>query len=120
MIRYPVLDTDPAFYDLLEIQDKPRNTESVMRSLGVHPGKVILMGDSGGDGPHFEWGAKAGAFLIGSMTKWSLNRYCRKRGISIDVRFGPSYSEAEKRNEEMENRVNFMDLTLHMESVLAR
>jgi 2-hydroxy-3-keto-5-methylthiopentenyl-1-phosphate phosphatase len=120
MIRYPAMETDPAFYDLMEIQDKPRNTEAVMRSLGMDSRRVILMGDSGGDGPHFEWGAKVGAFLIGSMTKWSLNRYCSKRGISIDVRFGPSYTEGEKRNEEMERRVNFMDLTFSIEAVLAR
>ncbi|MDD5205034.1 MAG: hypothetical protein PHS17_06415 [Desulfobacterales bacterium] len=120
MIRYPATETDPAFYDLMEIQDKPRNTEAVMRSLGIHPGKIILMGDSGGDGPHFEWGAEAGAFLIGSMTKWSLDRYCSKRGISIDLRFGPSYSEAEKKNEEIERQVNFMDLTSPIEAVLER
>lgn len=120
MIRYPAMETDPAFYDLMEIQDKPRNTEAVMQSLGIDSRRVILMGDSGGDGPHFEWGAKAGAFLIGSMTKWSLNRYCSKRGISIDLRFGPSYSEAEKKNEEMERQVNFMDLTSPIEAVLAR
>ncbi|PKN24618.1 MAG: hypothetical protein CVU64_21735 [Deltaproteobacteria bacterium HGW-Deltaproteobacteria-21] len=120
MFRYPALEKDPVFHDLLEIQDKPRNTETVMRHFGLDTGRMIVMGDSGGDGPHFEWGAKAGAFLIGSMTKWSLDRYCSKRGISIDLRFGPSYSEAEKKNEEMERRVDFMELTSKIESFLGR
>lgn len=120
MIRYPAMETDPAFYDLMEIQDKPRNTEAVMQSLGIDSRRVILMGDSGGDGPHFEWGAKAGAFLIGSMTKWSLDRYCSKRGIGIDLRFGHSYSEGEKKNEEMERGVDFMKLTSKIESFLVR
>lgn len=120
MIRYPVRHTDPATYDLIEIQDKAKNTEAVMRSFGIPPEKIILMGDSGGDGPHFEWGAKAGAFLIGSITKWSLNRYCSKEGVTINLRFGPSYSEGEKRNEAMEMKVDFMDLAQQLESILAR
>ncbi len=54
------------------------------------------------------------------MTKWSLDRYCSKKGVNIDLRFGLCYSEAEKKNEEMERGVNFMDLTPHIESFLAR
>jgi 2-hydroxy-3-keto-5-methylthiopentenyl-1-phosphate phosphatase len=69
-IRFTVRDNDPSFYDLVEIHDKPKNTETVIRGFGVPPGRAILMGDSGGDGPHFKWGARVGAFLIGSMTKW--------------------------------------------------
>jgi hydroxymethylpyrimidine pyrophosphatase-like HAD family hydrolase len=52
MIRYPDRESDPAYmYDLLEIQDKAKDTEAVIRSLDIPPEKVILIGDSGGDGP---------------------------------------------------------------------
>ncbi len=108
------------WYDLLEIQDKAKNTEAVMRAWGIPADKAVLIGDSGGDGPHFEWGARVGAFLIGSMTKWSLNQYCSKRGIEINLHFGPRYSEGEKRKEEQEGKVNFMDLIPRIEAVLTR
>jgi 2-hydroxy-3-keto-5-methylthiopentenyl-1-phosphate phosphatase len=120
MVRYPGRNTDSTFYDLIEIEDKSKNTEAAMKQFGIRPGRIVLIGDSGGDGPHFEWGAKAGAFLIGSMTKSSLDRYCSERAIEIDLHFGPSYSEDEKRSEEMERKVDFRELTEHMESVLAR
>lgn len=93
MIRYGDLPNDPdVILDLLEIQDKPKNTETAVHLFGITSGKIIVMGDSGGDGPHFEWGAKAGALLIGSMTKPSLEAYCEGRGIVIDVLFGDAES----------------------------
>ncbi len=106
------------WYDLLEIQDKPKNTQAAMRALGIPPHKVALIGDSGGDGPHFEWGSQVGAFLVGSMTKWSLGRYCTERGIKINHYFGPRYSKGEKRKEEQEAHVNFMDLIPEIEALL--
>ena len=36
--------------------------------MGIPAERVIVMGDSGGDGPHFEWASQTGAFTIGSMT----------------------------------------------------
>lgn len=91
MIRYDTLPTDPQrVLNLLEIQDKPRNTATIVSALGQSAPKIILMGDSGGDGPHFEWGAKVGALLIGSMTKPSLKAFCDERGIDIHVSFGGS------------------------------
>jgi 2-hydroxy-3-keto-5-methylthiopentenyl-1-phosphate phosphatase len=105
-------------YDLLEIQDKPKNTEEVMNAWGVPPGKTILIGDSGGDGPHFDWGAKAGAFLVGSMTKWSLARYCREKEIRINLYLGPRYSQGEKRKEALERDVDFTDLIPKIEQLL--
>lgn len=121
MIRYEEEGkTACQWYDLLEIQDKPKNTEAIMRALDIPPHKVILIGDSGGDGPHFEWGARVDAFLIGSMTKWSLNQYCSKRGIDINLYFGLQYSEGEKRKEEQEGKVNFMDLIPRIEAILTR
>ncbi|MHC1743691.1 MAG: hypothetical protein AB9873_11750 [Syntrophobacteraceae bacterium] len=89
MIRYDALPSDPLkVLELLEIQDKPRNTEAAIRSFGLKDPKIIVMGDSGGDGPHFEWGAKVGALLIGSMIKPSLQKFCEAGGISIHVAFG--------------------------------
>jgi 2-hydroxy-3-keto-5-methylthiopentenyl-1-phosphate phosphatase len=117
-VRYPARETDPKFYDLTEIKDKGKNTEAAMHSFGIASTKVILAGDSGGDGPHFEWGAKVGAFLIGSMTKWSLDQYCSGRGIKINLHFGLSYSEGKRRNKEKERDVDFMDLIPKIEAIL--
>ena len=111
MIRYEEEGkTTCQWYHLLEIQDKPKNTEAVMRAQGIVPDKVVLIGDSGGDGPHFEWGARVGAFRVGSMTKNSLREYCRKKDIEIDLHFGLSYPEVRVSEQEKEMRVNFMEL----------
>lgn len=116
MIRYEeAVKVPPQWYDLLEIQDKGKNTQEVMKAWGIPPDKTILIGDSGGDGPHFDWGAKAGAFLVGSMTKWSLAQYCKSRQIHIDQHLGPRYAQGEKRQEEMEKEVDFTDLIPQVE-----
>lgn len=112
MIRFSERDTDPNYlYDLLEIQDKSKNTETVARMLNIAPEKIILMGDSGGDGPHFKWGAGIGAFLIGSMTKLSLENYCQTKGIHIDLRFGLSYNSGAKKDPDKEMQIDFRDLS---------
>ena len=119
MIRFPEGSSDPQrIYELYETRDKARNTEAVARRLEIPAEKIILVGDSGGDGPHFRWGAEAGAFLIGSMTKVSLDNYCRKHDIAIDLRFGPDYSAAEMSVED-ERRINFMDLAGPIEKIIA-
>jgi hypothetical protein len=121
MVRYPASPSDPGrIYDLFEIHDKAINSQAVIRALGIPAGKVILMGDSGGDGPHLEWGAHTGAFLIGSMTKASLDAYCRLNNIRLDLRFGMDYSKAEHRDRSEEVRINFMDLTPRIEEFLGR
>jgi hypothetical protein len=98
-------------YELLETGDKSKNTAAVARSLAIPAAKIILLGDSGGDGPHFEWGAAAGAYLIGSMTKPSLDNYCRRKAIEINLRFGLDYTRCEKTSLIEELQINFMDLT---------
>ncbi|MGD8898673.1 MAG: hypothetical protein PVF39_01270 [Desulfobacterales bacterium] len=119
MIRYPRSDTDPLHvYDLFEIADKSKNTELAMKSFNLSSNKVIIMGDSGGDGPHFKWGAENGAFLIANMTKPSLRRYCEQNDISIHTHFGPSYADGEARDIGKEMQVNFMDLTPLIENFL--
>jgi len=70
---------DPAtLLDLFETQDKGRNTAAVAAKMGVPAERIIVMSDSGWDGPHFERAYQAGAFTISSMTKPSLAVYCDK------------------------------------------
>ncbi|MFZ1986805.1 MAG: hypothetical protein WAU91_20505 [Desulfatitalea sp.] len=118
-IRFAGRKTDPPqVFDLMETQDKPKHTAAVLTHQGLPAGKSVLIGDSGGDGPHLEWGSKTGAYLIGSMTKGSLKRYCEQRKIGIDLLFGPSWEEGAARNQETEMKVNFMDLAPTLEAVL--
>jgi len=105
-------------HEILEIEDKPRVTEALVRSLNLPPRKVIVMGDSGGDGPHFQWAAASGAYVIGVMTKPSLASYCSARGININLLFGVSYAPGEDRNVEKEMKVNFMELVDVIETAL--
>ena len=58
--------------------------------------------------------------MIGSMTKPSLDAYCRKKDIEIDLRFGLDYSRREKRHPQEESQVNFMDLTASIEDIFNR
>jgi 2-hydroxy-3-keto-5-methylthiopentenyl-1-phosphate phosphatase len=119
LIRYLAAGGDEhPLLDVLEIQDKARNTEAVIRSYGIPAERVILIGDSGGDGPHFEWGESAGAHLIGSMTKPSLEHYCTARGITIHTRFGISYAEDDPRDPDREMRVDFMGLAPIIKAIL--
>jgi hypothetical protein len=105
-------------YEVREIEDKAKNTQTVMRAYGISPNKVILMGDSGGDGPHFAWGASVGAHLVGSMTKPSLESFCREKGIKIDTRFGVAYSEGEKKDLAREMGVDFVGLVKVIEKLV--
>jgi hypothetical protein len=47
--------------EVREIEDKAKNTAATLQKCSVPPKKLIVMGDSGGDGPHFAWGASVGA-----------------------------------------------------------
>jgi len=121
LIRFSPADTDPGeILALAETGDKGKNTQAVARTFGIAANRVIVMGDSGGDGPHFEWARAAGAFTIGSMTKHSLSAFCQKRGIPIALRFGVSYGEGEGREPEKEKRFDFMALVEPLQRVLAR
>ncbi len=119
LIRFPD-QSDSARYvhEVREISDKATNTEAVVREGNFPLNKIAIMGDSGGDGPHFAWAAARGIFTIGSMTKASLKEYCRGRGIVIDELFGLSYAPAEPRNAEEEMKVDFMRLTNVIEKAL--
>jgi hypothetical protein len=119
MIGYPKQDSDPnVIFDLFEIKDKGKNTEAVVRFFNIPFNQIILMGDSGGDGPHFEWGTKTDAFLIGSMTKPSLEKYCLKKNININVRFGISDTAGEENELKNETQIDFMDLALRIADLI--
>ena len=119
MVRYHGQESDPdLIYDLFETRDKAKNTGAVARQYNIPADKIILMGDSGGDGPHFEWGSKNGAYLIGSMTKYSLESYCQSRGIHIDLHFGLSYGEGEEKNPQKEMQADFMELSFRIAKFL--
>jgi len=105
-------------YSIDEIEDKAKVSATIMQSLKIGPSQVVVMGDSGGDGPHFAWGASVGAYLIGSMTKPSLERFCRERGIKMDLHFGLTYEEGNPRDPAAETQVDFMDLTPVIAAVL--
>lgn len=119
MVRYSGLESGPhAIYDLMEIQDKALNTSKVARRYQIKADKIIVMGDSGGDGPHFEWGSKTGAYLIGSMTKPSLENYCLTRGINIDLHFGLSYGKGAERDPKKEMQSDFTELSFRIAELL--
>lgn len=106
--------------EIREIEDKPTNTSAVLRSMNLQPKKLVVMGDSGGDGPHFRWAAGTGAHLIASMAKPSLTRYCRANGVEIGTFFGLKYDEGTPRNLAEEMKVDFMELTHVLEGILGR
>ncbi len=111
MLIFSKTQKDPrCIYPLKETTDKARNTETVARLFDIPTDRIVIIGDSGGDGPHFEWGAKAGCHLIGSMTKASLQDYCDHRSIKIDVYFGVRYQPNERRNLEKEMSYDFTKL----------
>jgi hypothetical protein len=116
---YPAEASDPpTIFDLHETQDKGKNTAAVAAKMGIPAARVMVMGDSGGDGPHFEWAHQAGAFIISSMTKHSLATYCGQRGITINRRFGLSYGQGEQRDPDREMAIDFRDLIGPIEEVL--
>ena len=119
MVRFPAGPSDPeTILDLVETQDKAKNSAAVVAGMGIPPDRVIVMGDSGGDGPHFEYAHRAGAFIIGSMTKPSLAAYCEQRGIRMNLQFGLVYGPGEKRDPDREMAIDFQDLKGPIEEAL--
>ena len=110
MIHYSNAGEEPEFLPVKEIDYKPKNSKAAMRSWAVPDGKLVVIGDSGGDGPHFKWAAANGGFLIGSMPKDSLEKYCRTAEITIHARFGIQYSPGDIRDPEREMRVDFRQM----------
>jgi len=120
LVRYPGGSADPGtILELAETADKGRNTAALAAAEGIPAGRVVVMGDSGGDGPHFEWAHRAGAAAVGSMTKASLDGWCRERGIPIRVRFGRAYGPGEARSLPEEMAVDFRGLIPVIAEILA-
>jgi 2-hydroxy-3-keto-5-methylthiopentenyl-1-phosphate phosphatase len=113
------LDGDCYRFTVEETLDKPKNTQAAVSSFSIPSDKIVVIGDSGGDGPHFEWGDSVGALLIGSMTKASLSKYCEDRRVQIDQRFGVNYSQEQPRILQEEMKFNFMDLTSVIDKFLS-
>jgi len=102
---------DPqALFDLQEITDKPVNTEIAAKHFQIPSQNILVMGDSGGDGPHFKWAAEQGAIRVASMAKPSLRLFCAGEQIGIDHFFGISYQGGEHRHQADEMRVDFRNL----------
>jgi hypothetical protein len=105
-----VFNAEKQRYYVNEIEDKPKNTEAVLRSLNLPPGKLVVIGDSGGDGPHFHWAAQIGGHPIASMAKHSLVQYCTDRSVVIPSYFGLRYGPGESRDIAEEMKIDFRDL----------
>lgn len=121
MIQFAPCKTDPGHtLELFEIEDKSKNTATIVRACGIPPENVFIMGDSGGDGPHFKWGAANRAFLIGSMTKPALEEYCLKNKIRIDHHIGPNGTAQQNPNSQPKMQTDFMELSQILSSLLKK
>lgn len=90
LIRYSIVPSGHLMcLDLLETSDKGKNTNMVVKQFNIPRAKIIIMGDSGGDGPHFQWGFRREALLVGCVTKPTLLTYCHDHNIPIDCHFPP-------------------------------
>jgi hypothetical protein len=119
LVSYPDANRDTHYAnEVLEMEDKAKSTEAIVRAHNLPANKVVIMGDSGGDGPHFQWGAENGAFLIGSMPKHSLVDFCQSRGIRVNRLFGLAYGPNEPRKPDIEMTFDFRELIDVMRPVL--
>jgi len=110
IISYPMSKDEPYFYELKETRDKGKYTAIVSKEYGIPLKNVVIIGDSGGDGPHFEWGEKNSLYKIGSMTKQSLLEFCSSKNVEIDLQFGLVYGKGVQRDEKKEMSVDFLQL----------
>ena len=98
------------YFELLEIEDKSKNTAAMVQAGDLADKPLLVMGDSGGDGPHFKWGHAQQAVLIASMMKPSLKKYCDDNGIAVDHRIGHVYEEGQERDLAKEMETDFTEL----------
>jgi hypothetical protein len=111
--------SDPqALFDLQEITDKPVNTKSAAKHFQIPSRNILVMGDSGGDGPHFKWAADKKAVRVASMAKPSLKLFCAREQIEIHHFIGISYEDGEPRHPADEMQVDFRDLVPFIEERL--
>jgi 2-hydroxy-3-keto-5-methylthiopentenyl-1-phosphate phosphatase len=118
IIRYPFSEDDPYFYELRETREKGENTGLVLKKFDIPLENTIIIGDSGGDGPHFKWGERNSVYKIGSMTKQSLLDFCSLEKVAIDLFFGLVYGKGEQRDLAGEMAVDFLQLRSIFEKYL--
>lgn len=104
-------ESDPkTLFDLQEISDKPVNTALAAKKFQISRQNILVMGDSGGDGPHFKWASDQKTVRVASMAKPSLKLFCAREQIEIDHFFGISYQDGEPRRYADEMQVDFREL----------
>jgi hypothetical protein len=119
LIRFDEAPTDPAtILPLFETTDKAVHTEAIADRFCIPLSRIAVIGDSGGDGPHFAWASKTGATRIGSMTKSSLTAFCDDKEISFDLQFGRIYHPGEATDTKAEMIFDFQDLIPFFEEKL--
>ncbi|MGB9616555.1 MAG: hypothetical protein ACP5M0_02440 [Desulfomonilaceae bacterium] len=119
LIQFPdPSDGDRYALEVLEIDDKAKNTAHVMKEWGIPAAQTIVIGDSGGDGPHFVWGSQQNAHLIASMAKPSLVNYCASHNATIHRFFGVVYKSGQSRDLQQELQYNFVDLAPIVSEIL--
>ena len=119
-LTFSASKSDPeALFDLQEITDKPVNTAIAAKHFQIPFQNILVMGDSGGDGPHFKWAADQNVIRVASMAKPSLKLFCKKRQIRIDHYFGISYQDGAPRRHEDEIQVDFRELMPYIADRLA-
>ncbi len=90
MIRFASGARDPdIILPVVTTDDKPLHSAAVAERFHIPLRRVVVIGDSGGDGPHFAWGARHGATLVASLAKSSLLDYCRRGNIEIHHHWNP-------------------------------
>jgi len=116
---FPAGESDPkTLFELQEISDKPVNTALAAKKFQVSPQNILVMGDSGGDGPHFKWAHDQKALCVASMAKPSLKLFCAREHISIGHFIGISYQEGEPRRQTEEMQVDFRELVAFIDDRL--
>jgi len=119
LIRFPDPSDGKRYaLEVREIDDKPKNTAYAMKEWEIPPAQTIVIGDSGGDGPHFVWARQQNAHLIASMAKPSLVNYCASRNVTIHRFFGVIYEAGQSRDLHRELQYNFMDLVPVISEIL--
>lgn len=107
-IAFPQISVPTEFpCNVLEIADKPRCTLEVATRFAIPLQRVAVIGDSGGDGPHFHWARRSGALCVAAMPKESLIAYCANHGFAPDLKFGVKYGPGDMRDLNAESQVDF-------------
>ncbi len=107
-VKFARRTTDPGvIYPLSEISDKGVHTAAAAAQFKISSAHILVIGDSGGDGPHFQWAQSVGATMVTSMAKSSLLAYCQQNGIVPQYRFGHRYAIDEAIDPDKEMGYNF-------------